>query len=209
VNVRALLRRGSLIALLLFLPLALGGCLDHIASGSPPGQPVVATVPDAFFQATPVACCQTPTVSGRVRQPGRYALRGITVVTQSDPDAGYALALAGPATRVVRIALSIDDLRDPRTPDTYYELVTAEGVFPALASGEWDPVTPAPDANATTYRQQGALLFVVPRAVVSGRLDIVAYFYPPPAAVPSGSPVPTPAPLVRQVIASFAIAQLP
>ncbi|MGN6759187.1 MAG: hypothetical protein ACTHMJ_22690 [Thermomicrobiales bacterium] len=208
-NARTLLRRGSRIACLLLLPLALWGCLDHVASGVTPGQPAVATVPDAFFQATPVACCQTPEANGPVSQPGRYTLRGVTAVAQSDPAAGYALALAGPETRVVRIALSIDDLRDPRTPDTYYELVTSAGVFPALASGEWDPVTPVTVTSTTTYHQQGALLFVVPRAVVGGRLDIVAYYYPQPAPITNTAPAPTPAPLVRQVVASFAIPSLP
>ena len=75
-NVRALSRRGSQIACLLLLPFALWGCLDHVASGVTPGQPVVATVPDAFFQATPAACCQTPEATGPARQPGRYTLRG-------------------------------------------------------------------------------------------------------------------------------------
>jgi hypothetical protein len=209
VNVYSLSRRGSRLAVLLLLPFALWGCLDHVASGVTPGQPAVATVPDAFFQATPAECCQTPDATGPVRQPGRYTLRGVTAVAPSDPDAGYALALAGPETRVVRIALSIDDLRDPRAPDTDYELVTSAGVFPALASGEWDPVTPVTVTNATTYHQQGALLFVVPRTVESGHLDIVTYYYPQPVAVPSGSPEPTPGPLVRQVLASFAIPSLP
>ena len=206
---RSLSRRGTCIACLLLLPLALWGCLDHVASGVTPGQPVVATVPDAFFQATPAACCQTPEANGPVSQPGRYTLRGVTTVAPGDPAAGYALALAGPEARVVRIALSIDDLRDPRTPDAYYELVTSAGVFPALASGEWDPVTPVTVTNATTYHQQGALLFVVPRAIVSGRLDIVAYYYPQPVTVTDNAPAPTPAPLVRQVVASFAIPSLP
>jgi hypothetical protein len=82
--------------------------------------------------------------------------------------------------------------------------VTPVGVFVALAEGEWEHAVPVGDG----YSADGILLFVVPRDLRAGRLEIVDYYYP--RALPVGGPLaPTPAPLVRRVLAIFALDRLP
>ena len=181
---------------------ALSGCLARVPEPGPGSPAPVATVPAAFFAATPVAtCCPAPgNAAAPPQPPGRYTLGAVTALPAGDRRAAYAAPLLGPDARFVQIALRIDDLTTPRTPEVAYELVTAGGVFAALADGEWEGAV----ADARGYHQDGTLLFVVPLGVRAGRLDIVDYYYPR-----AGGSGPATLPLVRRVAASFSLTNLP
>lgn len=205
---KAFLAHCARAGVLLLLPLALGACLQRVPSSPVVGSPVAATVPPAFFEATPAACCRTAVAGAERVIPGRYTLREVATVPTDDPRAAWAAPAVGRGAKIVLATVSAAGLRQPITPDLAYELVTDEGVFAALAGGEWDAPAPAGGSPAT-YRQDGALLFVVPRAVRAGRLDIVEYYYPFVAASGAGVLAPTPVPLARRLIASFAIDRIP
>ncbi|MFN8513523.1 MAG: hypothetical protein U0841_13220 [Chloroflexia bacterium] len=165
------------IAPLLFLLPALTACLQRVAVPATNATPAsVATVPSGFFAATPApSCCPTPPAPSTF--PGLYLLGAVEALPPGDPRAAYAAPLLSRDTKFVQIALQITNLREPHTPSFAYELITDDGVFGALASGEWDAAVP----NGTTYRQDGVLLFVVPRDLRSARLEIVDYNYPLPS----------------------------
>jgi hypothetical protein len=182
---------------LILLP-ALAGCLQRVAVPIPDATPAaVATVPAGFFVATPPAsCCPTPPASSAF--PGQYTLGAVEALPAGDPRAAYAAPLLGRDTKFVQIALRIAGMRDPHTPPFAYELISDTGVFGALASGEWEAAVP----TGTTYRQDGVLLFVVPRDLRAARLEIVEYAYPRPT---------TGAPLVlrRTVVTTFDLPRFP
>ena len=71
-----------------------------------------------------------------------------------------------------------------------------EGI--AAASGEWEAAVP----SGTTYRQDGILLFVVPRDLRSARQEIVDYDYPQP--VPGAALT-----LQRTIVAAFDLPRFP
>ncbi len=168
--------------------LALGGCLQRVtAPVAVPNASAVATVPAAFFAATPYA--RTPTAETTSAQ---FILGKVELLAPDDPRARYAAPLRQRDTQFLQVTLRIVGLDEPRTPTIAYELVTEAGVFGALASGEWDAAV----ANGATYRQDGVLLFVVPGDLRVGRLEIVAYAYPQTAA---GAAVT----LQRRVLAAF------
>lgn len=162
--------------LLLLLP-ALTACLQRVPVPAPNATPAsVATIPAGFFAATPApSCCPTPPAPSTF--PGLYLLGAVEALPPGDPRAAYAAPLLSRDTKFVQIALQITNLREPHTPSFSYELITDNGVFGALASGEWESTVP----NGATYRQDGVLLFVVPRDLRSARLEIVDYSYPPPS----------------------------
>jgi hypothetical protein len=188
---------GRAVALLL-LPLALGGCLARTASLTPVFTPAVATVPSTFLEATPAA--EAPPAI----PPGRYTLGQVTPLPSGDPRAGYATALLGQNAKFIQVALRVDGLRLATPPEVAYELVSPVGVFAALAAGEWEQAL----QTGNGYSADGVLLFVVPRDLRTARLEIVDYYYP--RALPTGGiPAPTPAPLVRRVLATFTIERLP
>jgi hypothetical protein len=183
--------------LLVLLP-ALAGCLERVTVPIADATPAsVATVPTGFFAATPPAsCCPTPPAPSAF--PGQYTLGAVEALLPGDTRVAYAAPLLGRDTRFVQIALQITGLRAPHTPPFAYELITDAGVFGALASGEWEAAVP----TGTTYRQDGVLLFVVPRDLRAARLEIVDYAYPQPA---SGVPLI----LQRTVIATFDLPRFP
>jgi hypothetical protein len=190
-------RLGRAIVLLL-LPLALGGCLARTSSSTPARTPAVATVPGSFLEATP-AVEAPPAIP-----PGRYTLGQVLSLPSGDPRASYAAPLLGQNARFIQVALRIDDLRLPAPPEVTYELVSPTGVFAALAAGEWERALP----TGNGYSEDGVLLFVVPRDLRTARLEIVDYYYP--QLLPSGgAPAPSPAPLVRRVLATFSFDRLP
>jgi hypothetical protein len=162
--------------LLLLLPV-LAACLQRVPIPAPNATPVaIATVPSGFFAATPPASC-CPPASAPSPFPGRYLLGAVEALPPGDERAAYAAPLLGNDTKLIQITLQITNLRDPHTPPFAYELVTGAGVFGALASGEWEAAAPAGDS----YRQDGVLLFIVPRDLREARLEIVEYAYPRPA----------------------------
>lgn len=175
---------GRIVPLLCCLA-ALAGCLQRVTTPpTGPNAPAIATVPAAFFVATPYA--RTPTVEA---SSGRYILGKVELLAADDPRASYAAPLRQRETAFVQVGLRIVGLAEPRTPGAAYELVTEAGVFGALASGEWEAAV----ANGAAYDQEGVLLFVVPGDLRAGRLEIVAYAYPQGAA---GT-------LQRRVLAAF------
>lgn len=179
----------------LALAAALAGCLQRVPiPAQPTGTPPVATVPAAFFAATP------PAIAVGVPEPfpGRYTLAAVETLSPGDPRAAYAAPLLGADARFVQLTLVLTNLREPHAPPFFYELVTAGGVFGALASGEWEAVVP----TGAAYRQDGVLLFVVPRTVREAQLEIVEYAYPRPAAGAAAT-------LRRTVIAAFDLPRLP
>lgn len=193
-----LLRRLGRGLLVLVLPCFLGGCLVRTAAPTPARSPAVATVPGGFLSATP-ALAPPPSAP-----PGRYVLGQIVALPPGDARAGFALPSIGQEARAIQIAMRIEDLREPRPPEVAYELVTPVGVFAALAEGEWERAVPVGEG----YRAEGVLLFVVPRDLRSGRLEIVDYYYPR-LTIPGGVATPVTPPLVRRVLATFALDRLP
>lgn len=180
---------------LIFVLAMLGGCIQRVAVPDPaPGSPAVATVPPAFFVATPPA----PTATAATPFAGSYTLVATEALPPGDARAAYAAPLLQNGTRFVQITLRIAEMREPNTPPFAYELVTEEGVFGALASGEWEAAV----ASGATYRQDGVLLFVVPQTLREARLEIVEYAYPRPAPGVMLS-------LRRTVVATFALPRLP
>lgn len=184
--------------MLALLPLLLGGCLARTAAPTAAPVSLVATVPGSFLAATPAA--EPPPALPA----GRYTVGQVTALPSGDARAGYAAPILGQNAKFVQIALRIDDLRQPSPPEVAYELVTPVGVFVALAEGEWERAVPVGDG----YSEDGVLLFVVPRDLRSGRLEVVDYYYPR-AIVSGGATAPTPAPLVRRVLATFVLDRLP
>ena len=182
---------------LLALPFALGGCLARVTDEASPAANAVATVPSHFFTATVAAL---PPSS----PPGRFALNAVGILDPGDPNTTYAAALLQPETKGLRLIVRADGLNAPAPPPVSYELVTASGVFRPLADGEWERATAQGDGwNAT-----GTLLFVVPRDLRSGQLEIVDYYYPQarPELRSSHDPF---APLVRRMLATFPLGRLP
>lgn len=178
---------GRLVPLLACLG-ALAGCLQRVtAPAAIPSTPAVATVPAAFFVATPYP--RTPT-SGPSAV--RFILGKVEALAADDPRARYAVPLRQRDTGFVQVALRITGLDEPRTPAVAYELITEAGVFGALASGEWEAAV----ANGAAYDQDGVLLFVVPSDLRSGRLEIVEYAYTQTGA------------LQRRVLATFDLPRL-
>lgn len=180
------------------LPFGLGGCLAHLPGTAPTATVGVATVPASFFVATP-AMVPPPDPPA-----GRYTVGHIVALPRDDPRAAYAAPALGQGARFVQLTLRADDLREPRPPDVEYELIGEDGVYAALAAGEWELAI----ANGTTYSQEGGILFVLPRELRAARLEIVDYYYPrlAPTAGPTPQALP---PLVRRVLASFALDRLP
>lgn len=180
-----------MLAPLLLAP-ALAGCLQRVqAPATAPGVP--ATVPSAFFAATPYALTPTP-----LPFPGRYSLGKVEALAADDPRARYAAPLLSRETRFVQVELRLTGLTEPRTPAVAYELIADTGIYGALASGEWEAAAP----DGATFRQDGVLLFVVPRDLRAARLEIVAYAYPPPP--PNGTLA-----LQRRLLAAFDLPRLP
>ena len=191
---RALVSVGRFAPLIFALTL-LAGCIQRVAVPEPaPGSPSIATVPAAFFVATPPA----PTATAAASFAGRYTLVAAESLPPGDARAAYAAPLLQSGTRFVQITLQVAEMREPNTPPFDYELVTDTGVFGALARGEWEAAV----ATGTAYRQDGVLLFVVPQDLREARLEIVEYAYPRPAPG-------TTLPLRRTVVAAFALPRLP
>jgi hypothetical protein len=183
--------------LLILLP-ALTACLQRVMVPAPDATPPsVATVPRGFFVATPPpSCC--PSSAAPSSFPGLYILGAVEALAPGDERAAYAAPLLGNGTRFIQITLQITNLREPHTPPYAYELVTEAGVFGALASGEWEAAVPT---NAT-YRQDGVLLFVVPRDLRAARLEVVEYAYPRPT---TGATLA----LQRTIIVAFDLPRIP
>lgn len=180
---------------LILAAVALAGCLQRVPlPAQPTNTPPVATVPAAFFAATPPA--SSPAMPEPF--PGRYSVVAVEALRPDDPRAAYAAPLLGSDARFLQVTLLLTDLREPHHPPFAYELVTASGIFGALASGEWEVAVP----TGATYRQDGVLLFAVPRAAREARLEIVEYAYPRSAT----GVTPT---LRRSVIATFDLPRLP
>lgn len=196
-NRRAHHRPWHVIALVT-LPLALGGCLarepDLLASETN----AVATVPTRFFTATVAAL--PPSAPPQ----GCYTLGALTGLDTADPANTYATALLQPETRGLRLTLRVDGLSTPTPPPVNYELVTTSGVFRPLADGEWDRAT----AQGNAWSASGTLIFLVPREVHAGQLEIVDYYYPQARPELQATPGP-PTPLVRRTLATFALDRLP
>jgi hypothetical protein len=192
------LRRAARFVVLLALPFGLGGCLVHLPAATPAATVGVATVPAIFFAATP-AVAPPPDPPA-----GRYTLGAITALAANDPRAAYGVPILGPNGRFIQIALRIDELPQPQPPAVAYELVGENGVYAALADGEWERAS----AKGAQYIEEGVLLFVVPRELQKARLEIVDYYYPRPTTTNGAIPAAVP-PLVRRVLASFAFDRLP
>ncbi|HEY8599923.1 MAG TPA: hypothetical protein VIL85_15910 [Thermomicrobiales bacterium] len=192
------LRWAARFVIVLALPCGLAGCLVHLPASTPVATVGVATVPAAFFAATP-AIAPPPDPPA-----GRYTLGAVTALAANDPRAAYAVPVLGQNGRFVQVALRIDELQEPQPPAVAYELVGEDGVYAALADGEWERAS----AKGALYTQEGVLLFVVPRDLQKARLEIVDYFYPRPTTANGPTPPAVP-PLVRRVLASFALDRLP
>lgn len=192
------LRRVARFVVLLALPFGLGGCLAHLPATTPVATVGVATVPAVFFAATP-ALAPPPDPPA-----GRYTLGAVSALAANDPRAAYALPILGQNGRFVQIALRADELQEPQPPAVAYELVGESGVYAALAEGEWERAS----AKGALYTEEGILLFVVPRDLEKARLEIVDYYYPRPTTANGATPVVVP-PLVRRVLATFALDRLP
>lgn len=183
---------------LLVVPFGLGGCLVRLPAPTPDATVGVATVPVLFFAATPaIALPPDPPA-------GRYTLGTVTALAANDPRAAYAVPLLGPSGRFVQIALRVDELSEPQPPAVAYELVSENGVYAALAEGEWERAS----AKGVRYTEEGVLLFVVPRDLQKARLEIVDYYYPRATTANSATPAAVP-PLVRRILATFAFDRLP
>lgn len=194
-------RRGDrlLVPLLFVGVFGLTGCLSRPPAGTPTLAAAIATVPSSFFVATPALAL--PPVAPR----GRFTLGQVAVLPVGDPRAAYAAPTLGASTKALQIALRVEGLPNSRPPDVSYELVTAGGVFVALADGEWERAS----ADGGAYRAEGTLLFILPRDLHNGRLDIVDYYYPRLDQGTGSGPTPVAPPLVRRVLASFALDRLP
>lgn len=180
------------------LPLALGGCTARAPEGVASEPNGVATVPPRFFTATVVAFPPSSPPQGR------YTLGALALLDPGDPTGTYATALLQSDTKGLRLTLRADGLGTPAPPAVSYELVTASGVFRPLADGEWDRAT----AQRGGWTATGTLIFVIPRDLRAGRLDIVDYYYP--QAHPETGPTPEPlAALARRILATFALDRLP
>jgi hypothetical protein len=154
--------------------------------------------PPRFFTATVVAFPPSSPPQGR------YTLGALALLDPSAPTGTYATALLQPDTKGLRLTLRADGLGTPAPSAVSYELVTASGVFHPLADGEWDRAT----AQGGGWTATGTLIFVIPRDLRAGRLDVVDYYYP--QAHPETGPTPEPlAALVRRTLATFALDRLP
>jgi len=192
------LRRVARFVILMALPFGLGGCLAHLPATTPAATVGVATVPAVFFAATP-AIAPPPDPPA-----GRYTPGAVTALAANDPRAAYAVPVLGQNGRFVQIALRVDELPEPQPPAVAYELVGENGVYAALADGEWERAS----AKGVTYTEEGTLLFVVPRELQKARLEIVDYYYPRPTTTNGTTPAAVP-PLVRRVLATFTFDRLP
>lgn len=192
------LRRVARFVILMALPFGLGGCLVHLPATTPAATVGVATVPAVFFVATP-ATAPPPDPPA-----GRYTLGAVAALGATDPRAAYATPLLGQNGRFVQVALRVEELQQPQPPAVAYELVGADGVYAALADGEWERAK----ARGLSYSEEGVLLFVVPRDLQKARLEIVDYYYPRPTTASGTTPTAVP-PLVRRVLATFAFDRLP
>ncbi len=155
-------------------------------------------MPARFYTATIVALppAAPPT--------GRYTLGTLALLDPADPATTYATALLQPETKGLRLLLRVDGLSAPAPPTVSYELVTASGVFRPLADGEWDRAV----AQGNSWSASGTLVFIVPRELHTGQLDIVDYAYPQVRAEFQATPGPF-TPLVRRTLATFALERLP
>ena len=134
----------------------------------------------------------------------RYTLGAVAALGATDPRAAYATPLLGQNGRFVQVALQVEELQQPQPPAVAYELVGADGVYAALADGEWERAK----ARGLSYSEEGVLLFVVPRDLQKARLEIVDYYYPRPTTASGTTPTAVP-PLMRRVLATFAFDRLP
>jgi len=194
---RTLFHRWRFLALTL-LPLALGGCLAHTPEQLTTQSAAVATVPARFYTATIVA------LPPAAPPPGLYTLGTPALLDPADPATTYATALLQPETKGLRLLLRVDGLNAPGPPTVSYELVTTSGVFRPLADGEWDRAAP----QGNSWSTAGMLVFIVPRELYTGQLDIVDYAYPQARAEFQATPGLL-APLVRRTLATFALERLP
>src|SRR4051794_11689163 len=122
---RRWLRYLGRIAPLLVCLATLAGCLQRVTAPPPlPSTPAVATVPAAFFAATPYS--RTPTAE-TTRQ--HFILGKVETLAADDPRASYATPLRQRDTGFVQVSLRIVGLDDPHTPAVSYELITEVGVF--------------------------------------------------------------------------------
>ena len=135
---------------------------------------------------------------------GRYTLSFPAGLDTADPANIYATALLQPDTKGLRLTLRVDDLSAPTLPAVNYELVTASGVFRPLADGEWNRAT----AQGEAWSTSGTLIFLIPRELHAGQLEIVDYYYPQVRPELQATPGPF-APLVRRILATLALDRLP
>jgi len=183
---------------LCLLPFALGGCLARVDGQTAPEASAVATVPIRLFTATVAALPPSSPPAGR------YTLGAVTVLDPGDPATTYGAALLQPETKGLRLTLRADGLSAPAPPPVSYELVTASGVFRPLADGEWDRAT----AQGGGWSAAGTLLFVVPRDLRTGQLEIVDYYYPQARPELQATPGPL-APLIRRILATIPLDRIP
>lgn len=180
------------------LPLALGGCLARTNEQVTPESSAVATAPIRLFTATTVVLPPSSPPSGR------YTFGAVTILDPGDPATTYAAALLQPETKGLRLTLRADGLSTPAPPSVSYELVTGHGVFHALADGEWERAK----EQGGGWSAAGTLIFVVPRDLHTGQLEIVDYYYP--QARPEFQVTPGPlAPLVRRILATIMLDRIP
>ncbi len=180
------------------LPLALGGCLARAPEQAQSESGAVATVPARLFTATVAALPPSSPPSGR------YTLGPLATLEPGDPASLYAAALLQPETKGLSLTLQVEGLSTPAPPAVSYELVTSSGVFRPLADGEWDRAK----AQGGGWTASGTLIFVVPRDLHTGQLAIVDYYYPQLRAELQATPSPL-APLIRRILATFALDPIP
>jgi hypothetical protein len=128
----------------------------------------------------------------------------MAILDPGDPANSYAVALLQPETKGLRLSLGVAGLSTSTPPAVRYELITANGVFQPLADGEWDR-TSAPNGS---WAASGTLIFVVPRDLHVGQLEIVDYYYPQarPELHPTTDPL---SPLIRRTLATFPLERIP
>lgn len=180
------------------LPLALSGCLARVPERATPESSAIATIPARFFTATVAA------LPPSAPPPGRYTVGPLVVLDPGDPASTYAAALLRSETKGLRLTLRAEGLSTAAPPMVSYELVTTSGVFRPLADGEWDRAT----VQGGGWTASGTLIFVVPRDLRIGQLEIVDYYYPqarPELQATPGIFVP----LVRRNLATFTLDHLP